>query len=244
MIRAIHVTSQSNTILVGGSRDSERTIYREIASAITRGELSPGTRLPTERALAESYGVSRNLVRLALDQLEADCKIERKVGAGTFVTDPDVPERPTWLRDAPDISPMGAIEARRVIEVGAVELAVARATDEDLDRIESGLRAMEAAETASAFRAAAFTFHLEFIRATHNPLLVSMYELLIAARAKTGWNRLGYLVNTEEERERSCLQGREFLEALRNRDATAAARFRDQNLAAILARITDSGRPT
>jgi DNA-binding FadR family transcriptional regulator len=136
---------------------------------------------------------------------------------------------------------MGAIEARRVIEVGAVELAVARATDEDLDRIEGGLRAMEAAQTASAFRAAAFTFHLEFIRSTHNPLLVSMYELLIAARAKTGWNRLGYLVNSEEERERSCRQGREFLDALRNRDAAAAARFRDDNLSTILSRIMARG---
>lgn len=55
---------------------SPRPLYAQLAdalrSAIHRGELKPGQRLPSERELEEAYGVSRATVKLALSALKAE----------------------------------------------------------------------------------------------------------------------------------------------------------------------------
>src|SRR4051812_34326596 len=66
------------------------TIAEQLAAAIASGELAPGARLPPERHLAESLGVSRMTVRQALGDLERDGLLRRVVGraGGTFVSEP------------------------------------------------------------------------------------------------------------------------------------------------------------
>lgn len=60
----------------------------ELATRITRGEMSPNTRLPSERILAEDVGTSRVTARLALAQLEAEGRIYRSNRRGWFVSPP------------------------------------------------------------------------------------------------------------------------------------------------------------
>src|SRR5450755_243236 len=50
--------------------------------------LGPGSRLPTERQLAVDLGVTRSSVRHALALLEAQGRISREVGRGTFLREP------------------------------------------------------------------------------------------------------------------------------------------------------------
>lgn len=201
------------------------------------GALAPGMRLPTERDLSERFSVSRKLVRRALDRLTAEGLIERKVGSGTFVRGAAASPAPGWLVSPPAISPLDAIEARRVLEAGAAELVVARARDDDFDAMEQRLKAMETTQDPSAFRAAAFAFNLEVIRATRNPLLVAMYEMLIAARARSGWDKLGFLVNRPEERIQAVRHSREYLAFLRQCDGRGAADQRYRTLSQMIARI-------
>lgn len=58
---------------------------------IASGEIGPGSRLPSEPALALEHGVSRVTVRRALDSLAADGLVDRRVGSGTFVREPETP---------------------------------------------------------------------------------------------------------------------------------------------------------
>ncbi|AOO83921.1 GntR family transcriptional regulator [Bosea vaviloviae] len=68
-----------------------RRIYLLLRERIASGEISPGTRLASEPALALQHGVSRVTIRRALDSLATDGLIDRRVGAGTFVREPEAP---------------------------------------------------------------------------------------------------------------------------------------------------------
>jgi GntR family transcriptional regulator/MocR family aminotransferase len=63
-----------------------RQLYDRLRAAVLAGELRPGVRLPSTRALAAALGVSRNTVMAAFEQLLAEGYLEGRVGAGTFVT--------------------------------------------------------------------------------------------------------------------------------------------------------------
>ena len=62
-----------------------RHLYAHLQSAILTGDLKPGTRLPSTRALAIQLNVSRNTVLNAYQQLIAEGYLDGMVGNGTFV---------------------------------------------------------------------------------------------------------------------------------------------------------------
>ncbi|MGA8355177.1 MAG: winged helix-turn-helix domain-containing protein [Solirubrobacteraceae bacterium] len=66
-------------------------IIAQVRDAVAEGRLRPGERLPSERALAESFGVSRATLREALRSLEALGVVEIRLGAtgGAFASEPD-----------------------------------------------------------------------------------------------------------------------------------------------------------
>jgi GntR family transcriptional regulator len=78
-------------VLERGSKPLHVTIAQQLAAAIASGALAPRDRLPPERHLAETLGVSRMTVRQALGDLERDGLLRRVVGraGGTFVAEPD-----------------------------------------------------------------------------------------------------------------------------------------------------------
>ena len=72
-----------------------RPMYKELATAIVaaiqRGELPTGTRLPPERDLADSLGVSRSVIVSAYDELRSQGAVDRREGSGTFVRTSPLP---------------------------------------------------------------------------------------------------------------------------------------------------------
>src|SRR5204863_5684597 len=63
-----------------------RQIADQLAQLIAKGEFQSGSRLPAERELAVSLGVSRTSVREAIISLEMSGLVEVRVGTGIFVT--------------------------------------------------------------------------------------------------------------------------------------------------------------
>ncbi len=99
--------------LVHLERDSSVPLYQQIShglrEAILSGELVEGTRLPTERALAQELAVNRTTVMNAYNELTTEGLIEGHVGRGTLVrknlltynqqqSDQDIPP---WLLSLP-----------------------------------------------------------------------------------------------------------------------------------------------
>lgn len=63
-------------------------LYEALREQLGNGPLVPGARLATERAIAESVGVSRQTVRQALARLEREGLVHRRQGDGTYVSEP------------------------------------------------------------------------------------------------------------------------------------------------------------
>jgi GntR family transcriptional regulator/MocR family aminotransferase len=64
-----------------------RQVYRGIRQAVLTGTVSPGSRLPSTRDLAEQLGISRTVVLLAYEHLLAEGFVEGRGGSGTFISE-------------------------------------------------------------------------------------------------------------------------------------------------------------
>ncbi|CAM3882493.1 phosphonate metabolism transcriptional regulator PhnF [Paracidovorax anthurii] len=72
----------------GGERDRFwASIANDIADAIARGVYAPGSRLPSEHALAEQFGVNRHTIRRSLSSLAQRGLVRATQGSGTYVED-------------------------------------------------------------------------------------------------------------------------------------------------------------
>jgi DNA-binding FadR family transcriptional regulator len=158
---------------VQGNRISVQ-IVQQIQDAIRSGRLKPGDRLPPERDLADRFGVSRVTVRDALRSLEVLGLIRIRVGAtgGAFVTSPGteiVGEGLINLMLLSSLEPEEIAEARLVLELGSVALAVARATDEDLEMLRTMMREAHAALDDGTYeRSMSVRFHLTIAQVARN----------------------------------------------------------------------------
>lgn len=157
-------------------------IVDQVKTLIRDGRLSEGDRLPSERALCEQFGVSRVSVREALRVLEAGGLIEIRVGArgGAIVTSPTSARLGEGLADLMSMSSLTAAqvtEARKVIELAVLPLAVARATAEDIETlrhlIADGYDALSRDEYTMTLSSA---FHVGLARCAHNPAIESLVE--------------------------------------------------------------------
>jgi len=161
-----------------------------IRERIEAGELAPGDRLPSERALTEQLGVSRTSLREALKMLESMGMVEARSGRGRFVvqhTDDrgSVELVRNWLhahRD--DVIHLNVI--RTAIEQLAVEAMPAAARTRVVERLRPNVaEAQDATRRADSVRAAALDgeFHRTLCGATENrPLQALAYGLIDGAQ--------------------------------------------------------------
>ncbi|MEM9333121.1 MAG: GntR family transcriptional regulator, partial [Pseudomonadota bacterium] len=146
-----------------------RAIGLRLRKAIESGTFSDGEQLPTERELADTYTASRSTIRNALDMLEADGFLERKVGSGTYVTYSGKSDY--YVGDVVDqISPIQLIDARIGIERQMTRLAVIHSTKRDVEMMEGILDRMVGSETdRDEFSKWDAEFHHQLGRSTGNP---------------------------------------------------------------------------
>lgn len=83
-----------------GCGPSYAQLVRALKTAISRGCVAPGERLPPTRALAQELGVSRTTVVTAYEQLETEGCIYSVVGSGSYVSTREAPPEPPAPSDA------------------------------------------------------------------------------------------------------------------------------------------------
>jgi GntR family transcriptional repressor for pyruvate dehydrogenase complex len=168
-------------------------IAARVLALIQQGQLSPGSKLPPERELAEMMQVSRPSLREALRALSIMNIIEIRQGDGTYVSslEPDLlVEHLDFVFSINDSAIIELFEARRIVEVGLAAMAAQRITDEDIDKLEVCLaRSTETVEDPAAFMVADIELHQLIIETARNPFLkrfmTSIYHLSRASRMRT-----------------------------------------------------------
>ncbi|KQV61482.1 GntR family transcriptional regulator [Duganella sp. Root336D2] len=212
----------------------EARLYRLVAERIElliRQEgLATGARLPAERELAASLGVSRASLREAFVALEIGGVIEVRSGSGVYVAGrPALPA--AGVESGP--GPFEVLAARRVVEAEVAARAARNSSDSALDAILAALLEMEQTYADPACHEMADRrFHLALARAAGNSALVALVEYLWNQRGAMA-HRLKHHYRTEELGKATLADHRAIFSAVAARDEAGAR----QAMRAHLARV-------
>jgi GntR family transcriptional repressor for pyruvate dehydrogenase complex len=198
-------------------------IVDRLLSLIKEKQLKPGDRLPPERELAVSMGVSRPSLREALRALSIMNIIENRQGSGTYITSLE-PERLVEHLDfiiaLNDQSFLDLFQARKILEVGLVSLAAQNIREDEISALKLCLaRTAHEIDDPEVFLQCDLEMHQHIIDAARNQILAlfmkSINDLNIASRRRTGESR--------KVREQTLKDHRVILTALQARNASLAA---------------------
>ena len=158
-------------------------VSRQLRKSIFSGEFQPGQRLPNERALAETFGTSRIIVREAVWDLQRSGLVEVKRGArgGAFVQEMKHDAVTSVMRDMASLGrvrPAHIIEVRLLIEPAGAALAAERATEEDLREMRQYLEVIPKQQTDEYVRYQ-IGFHRMVAKASQNPLFAMQVNIFL-----------------------------------------------------------------
>jgi len=166
-----------------GDANTAERVAKAIRREIRRRDLSPGEVIGTEGELAKELGVSRNAVREAVGRLRGLGLVESRQGKGLVAAQSDPAEvmrlvLPHYAVDRSSLAELS--ELRYAIELGAVEMAVTRASKEQLEMlVRSGRKFEELIERdpVEADRVDQ-AFHETILSSTGNRLLQDMHVVI------------------------------------------------------------------
>lgn len=157
-------------------RDSiSEQVFQQLKEKIIKGDWEPGSKIPSENQLCEILGVSRVSIREAIHKLVALGILEVRHGEGTFVRDSLAESYfnemlPFFLLDRPDI--IKILEYRKIVEVGTIGIALQKATQDDIKRLEEIYHDMEKnKDDLEKFAQLDLKFHMALAYMADNPIL-------------------------------------------------------------------------
>ncbi|HIS45282.1 MAG TPA: FadR family transcriptional regulator [Candidatus Scatomorpha merdigallinarum] len=188
---SLEYTQIKNTSVVDAVKDW-------VIDQLIKGNLRPGSKLPTETELRENLGASRNSVREAIKQLEAYGVVYIKRAEGTFVSDSYDPKMLSPVMYSiilQNNSWEDFVDLRRAIDIGTLYVIMNKAiTDKQLDRLQEAIARLEETVNSSELDVVKITkadcdFHNEIIRMTGNPQLTTLSDFVnritVPSREKT-----------------------------------------------------------
>jgi len=213
---------------------SKQPLARRVADTIKRyilsENLAAGDALPGERQLAESLVVSRTVVREALGILIGEGLITKEAGRGIFVLPFDRERASAGFSltlDEPTDQVNAMIELRRVVEVGALGLAIRRITPVQLGRLRELARFMEQKSARGENIALEDAeFHIILLQATNNPL-IAQFRYLVEELMRRSIERKPRALRSERDEEPARVMAA-ILDAIGAGDIAEARRLMDE----------------
>jgi DNA-binding FadR family transcriptional regulator len=205
--------------------DLHGRVAQLLATAILRGDYAPGSVLPREADLMETFGVSRTVLREALRTLTSKGLIDARPRVGTRVRlksawnllDADLLDWYSRVAE-PMAFALKLQEMREMIEPYAAGLAAAAHTGETLRALEAAHAAMAAARNVDEWVRADLEFHLSVLTACSNELLIPLGALI----ERTLEAQLRLNAKRADVFNASLAEHTAVFDAIRARDAAAA----------------------
>lgn len=198
-------------------------ISDKLASMISTGLIAEGEFLPSERDLAETYDVSRETIRGALQQLSSNCFIEVTQGSRTKVRKGATKQIGIGLfsTDLQSFDVATVAEARTVVEISILRSAAINITQESLDTLQAMMEVQEKVlHDPVAFQISDKEFHNVIYYSGQNDLLAKIatdvYSYALDFRTLA--------LQEELSTERSLREHQQIYRALKNHDPDAAER--------------------
>ena len=216
-------------------------VSAQIQVRIASGELRSGDKLPPERELAETFGISRGAVREALRSLERTGLVSLQAGArgGAFIGEGD----PSLIGDSfRNLYQLGSVsldeltEARLWLASTVVRIACARATDSDLDALAANVDEAEELIKAGRFEEkidVQIEFHNLLASTTRNAVMAMLMGAVMEVMRDFAHAAGG------ERHDLTIKARRRLLDALRKRDADEAVTAMTEHLEDLRLRYRD-----
>lgn len=214
-------------------------VASSISREIAQGRLKPGDQLPTEQALATTFGVSRNVVREAIARLRSEGRIWSQQGRGAFVADAanatvltidyEALQRADSFRNL--------FELRGMLEVQIAALAAARRSDADIEAMELALDGMRTAPYGSvAWLKNDLGFHRAVAEATQNPYM-GQFLVFVSERVRESILAAGNQQKSDDMARTTLGEHQRILAAIKAGDAKGASSAMTRHLAGAASRV-------
>ncbi len=215
----------SDLVLPSFKRDKlGESVFINLRDNILSGKLKEGDKLPSQEVLADSFGVSRTVMREALHKLSSLGLVESEQGRGTFVHS----MKPSVLLD-PFLTAMQfenssireLLEVRYYIEKVIARLAAQRVHSDGLEKLNKQISIMDAFTRSGDhqdFAEADLAFHMALAQICKNDML----KMIICTIREMMRLFLEQFNRIEGAAERALAYHKRILKAVKNRDADKA----------------------
>ena len=184
-------------------------LFEHFAKMIQSGDLAEGSAMPPEREIVETYGVSRTVVREAVQALASRGLVEARprfrpvVRRPSFDTAFNTVDTVVGSLLAEPQGVRNLFETRILVEAALVRQAAIEATEKDIQDLLDALEANGAAiEDSEMFYQTDKAFHEVFFRVGQNPVLMSVHKAYIAWLAPQ-WSKMPRLPERNRKNFRS-----------------------------------------
>jgi GntR family transcriptional repressor for pyruvate dehydrogenase complex len=159
-------------------------IIARLQAKIANGSYPRGSKLPTERVLAASYGVSAPTIREALRALTSMGLVQVRHGSGAYVaenSDGLIDSALATLAAIEDVTMLELLGLLGVLNLYVAELAIEHATDADTGHVEAAAEASARCESPQELSPVVTDFLVSFAASAHQPLLSALCGFLVRA---------------------------------------------------------------
>ncbi|MEJ1994692.1 MAG: FCD domain-containing protein [Limibacillus sp.] len=202
--------------------DEGQGALTQLRAFLAQHDLKRDTKLPPERELCETQGVSRAELRKALAVLEQEKMVWRHVGKGTFIGARPQSELAKISEVAQHSNPAQVMRARLLIEPEIAAEAALHATSGDLLEMRVCLERSRETKSWRQYETWDNRLHRTIAEATHNTLLVALFDHLNAVRRAVVWGRLREGPSSPPANHHSFDEHDAIVSAIEERDSASA----------------------
>jgi len=228
------------------SRENSNFALDKLRALLRSDAIGPDGKLPTERELSDSLGVGRRAVRRALEVLEAEGRIWRRQGSGTYAG-------PGPNRLSGDVGSIVAgtdlmeiMEVRLRVEPQLAQLAALRAKAHEIERMYELVDRIQESNDADSHELWDGALHRQLAQSAGNRFFLALFDVINRVRQDDTWQ-------TTRERARNAAhtkplvykQHMALIDAIAARDPVKAGEAMRQHLLTLqesLIRITSLDR--